>query len=74
MLPGDVEFWYDLRVNAPYYEFVDYAVVPGGRSSPSYTRNAMVGALLGAVMCIAVLVLLYMLDDKIHSEEYLTQN
>ena len=53
---------------------VDYAVVPGGRSSPSYTRNAMVGALLGAVLCIAVLVLLYMLDDKIHSEEYLTQN
>ena len=52
---------------------VDYAVIPRGRSSPNYTRNAMMGALLGAVLCAAVLVLIYLLDDKIHSEEYLTQ-
>lgn len=52
---------------------VDYAVVPGHRSSPSYTRNATVGALIGAALCVAVLVLIYLIDDKIHTEEYLTQ-
>ena len=52
---------------------VDYAVVPGGRSSPSYTRNAMTGAVIGALICIGILALIYLLDDKIHSEDHLTQ-
>lgn len=53
---------------------VDYAVVPSSRSSPSYTRNATMGALIGAALCVGLLVLIYLLDDQIHSEEYLTQN
>ena len=39
VLPGDVEFWYDLRLNAPYYKFVDYAAVSGFRMSDFYSEE-----------------------------------
>ena len=52
---------------------VDYAVVPSHRSSPSYTRNTAVGILLGAVIVAVILVLAYLFDEIIHSEDYLTQ-
>lgn len=53
---------------------VDYAVVPAHRSSPSYTRNVAIGFLLGFVLCAAIIVIAYMLDENIYSEDYLTQN
>ena len=53
---------------------VDYAVVPSGKVSPSLSRNAMVGALLGMLASGAFVVVLEMLDDKIHSEDYLMNN
>lgn len=53
---------------------VDYAVVPAHRSSPSYTRNVAVGFLLGFVLCAAIIVIAYMMDENIYSEDYLTQN
>ena len=52
---------------------VDYAVVPAHRSSPSYTRNTSIGCLLGAALTIAILVLIYLLDEGIRSEDYLTK-
>ena len=52
---------------------VDYAVVPSHRHSPSYTRNTAVGILLGAVIVAVILVLAYLFDEIIHSEDYLTQ-
>lgn len=52
---------------------VDYAVVPSHRSSPSYTRNTAIGMLLGAVLCAAFIVMAYVFDENIHSEDYLTQ-
>lgn len=39
VLPGDVEFWYDLRINAPYYKYVDYADVSGFRISDFYSEE-----------------------------------
>lgn len=53
---------------------VDYAVVPAHRSSPSYTRNVAIGFLLGFVLCAAIIVIAYMMDENIYSEDYLTQN
>ncbi len=41
VLPGDVEFWYDLIVNAPYYKYVDYAAVDGFRMSDFYSEEKM---------------------------------
>ena len=52
---------------------VDYAVIPSHRSSPSYTRNTAIGMLLGAVLSAAIIVLAYLFDENIHSEDYLTQ-
>jgi capsular polysaccharide biosynthesis protein len=51
---------------------VDYAVVPASRISPSYTGNTAKGAFLGIVLAAAYIVLRYLLDEKIHSEDYLT--
>ena len=52
---------------------VDYAVVPSHRHSPSYTRNTAIGIILGIVIVAAILVLAYLFDEVIHSEDYLTQ-
>lgn len=38
-LPGDVEFYYDLVVNAPFYTFVDYAAVAGFKMSDFYSEE-----------------------------------
>ncbi|MCR5005361.1 MAG: hypothetical protein K6A77_05610 [Clostridiales bacterium] len=53
---------------------VDYAVIPSHRSSPSYTRNTAIGMLIGAVLMAAILILAYLFDENIRSEDYLTQN
>ncbi len=42
---------------------VEDAVVPSQKSSPSYSRNTMLGALLGAVLCCGVLLVRYLMDD-----------
>ena len=52
---------------------VDYAVVPSERTSPSFTLNTVIGALVGFVLAAAIVILRYMLDDQIHEEGYLTQ-
>ena len=52
---------------------VDYAVVPSHRSSPSYTRNTVIGMLLGAVLSAGIVILAYLFDENIRSEDYLTQ-
>ncbi len=52
---------------------VDYAVVPSHRFSPSYTKNTAIGAILGIVLSGAVIIGVYLLDENIRSEEYLTQ-
>ena len=52
---------------------VDYAVVPSHRSSPSYTRNTAIGALLGLVLSAGFVIVTHLFDENIRSEDYLTQ-
>jgi capsular polysaccharide biosynthesis protein len=52
---------------------VDYAVVPSSRTSPSYTKNTAIGGVLGAVLAALFIILRYLLDENIHTEDYLTQ-
>ena len=52
---------------------VDYAVVPSHRSSPSYTRNIAIGILLGIILSAGLLIIIYLFDENIRSEDYLTQ-
>lgn len=52
---------------------VDYAVIAAKRSSPSYTKNTALGAIVGFVLAAAIVVISYLRDDVIHSEDYLTK-
>ena len=61
-------------VNGSDVRIVDYGVVPAHRHSPSYTRNTAIGFLVGAVLAAAVIVMVHLLDENIHSEDYLSQS
>ena len=54
------------------HKVVDYAVIASHRSSPSYTKNTVIGALIGFIIAAAIIVISYIRDDIIHSEDYLT--
>lgn len=53
---------------------VDYAVVPAHKSSPSISKYTMVGLILGCLISCAVIAIVEIRDDKIHTEEYLITN
>lgn len=42
---------------------VENAIVPTGKSSPSYSRNTVLGAMLGAILCCSVLLIRYLMND-----------
>jgi capsular polysaccharide biosynthesis protein len=50
---------------------VDSAIVPTTKTSPSYSKNTLIGMMLVAVICCAVIIIRDMLDTTIHSEDYL---
>lgn len=52
-------------------EIVDLAVPNTQKVSPNITRNTEIGLLLGAILTIIVLVILALLDDTIHDDEYI---
>ena len=52
---------------------VDYASVPKKQSSPNVTGNTLKGCLLGFVLACGYIVILFLMDTKIHDEEYLMQ-
>lgn len=52
---------------------IDYAKVPTVRSSPSYTKNAIIGGLVGAVLAVAGIAVHMLLDMRIKREEDLTK-
>lgn len=52
---------------------VDYAVTPTHRASPSMSKNTVLGALIGAVLACGVVIVLELMDDKIHDSDYLLQ-
>ncbi|MEG2174919.1 MAG: Wzz/FepE/Etk N-terminal domain-containing protein [Oscillospiraceae bacterium] len=60
--------------NAGSVELVSCAVPPNRQSGPNVTRNAMIGALLGMVLTVLLVVLQSMLDQHVHGEEDLTQH
>ena len=52
---------------------VEAAVVAASPSSPSYTKNTMIGLVLGMALSVAFVVLRVMLDNTIRKEEDITQ-
>ena len=59
-------------VDGSSVRIVDSAVTPTAKSSPSNTRNALIGALLGAVISCGVIVVIDLLNNTIRDEQYLT--
>lgn len=52
---------------------VDTAVIPSAPSSPSYTRNTLLGFILGLVVTVAAIVLHEVFDTTIRTEEDVAQ-
>lgn len=52
---------------------VDYATLPGEVSSPNVAKNTMMGAIIGAVIACAVIIIRVLMDTQIHDEDYLIQ-
>lgn len=53
---------------------VDYAVATGHRVSPSYTKYTTIGLVIGFIISAGIIIVLDLMDDVIHDEEYLMQN
>ena len=54
-------------------KIVDSAVVPAGPSSPSYTKNGVIGFLIGFLLCAGSIALKEIFDTTIRSEEDIEQ-
>jgi len=52
---------------------VDFAVVPSEKVSPSISRYTLIGLMLGLLLSCAVIAVLEIVDDRIHTEDYLLQ-
>lgn len=50
---------------------VDFAVTPTKKSAPSITRYTALGMLLGLVLSGGIIIVLELMDDQIHDEDYL---
>ena len=48
---------------------VEDAVVPTKKSSPSYSKNTLLGGLLGAVLCCGVLMVMYLMNDTLETPD-----
>ena len=48
---------------------VEDAVVPSQKYSPSYAKNTILGALLGAVLCCGVLLVQYLMNDTLETPD-----
>lgn len=60
-------------VDGSSVRLVDHAILPTQRSSPSYTKYAMIGLVLGFVLSCGVIIINDLLDTTIRDEDYLYQ-
>lgn len=60
-------------VDGSSVRLVDHAVLPTQRSSPSYTRFAMIGLVLGLILSCGVIIVIDLMDTTVRSEDYLYQ-
>lgn len=52
---------------------VDYAVEPARKSSPSLSKNTLIGAMLGFALACGIIVVMELMDEQIHDSDYLIQ-
>lgn len=56
-------------MDAPKPNIAEEAILPTHKSSPSLTKNVMIGALLMLLLTLAVLTVMYLMDDTLKSAE-----
>lgn len=56
-------------METPEPHIAEYAIVPVNKSSPSLTRNTLIGALLLMLLTLAVLTVQFLMDDTLKSAE-----
>ena len=56
-------------IEGSFAKVVDYAKVPKTQSSPNYTLSAILGAAVGAVLAVFVLLVQMMTDTRVKGEE-----
>lgn len=67
--PGEIE----KIVEGSSTKIIDYATVPAGRYSPNYSKNTMLGAVVGVVLAVAYVTLRHLLDVRLKDEDELVQ-
>jgi capsular polysaccharide biosynthesis protein len=60
-----------MEISAP--NMAERAIVPTSKSSPSITKNALMGGMVAAILYMAILVVLYLLDDTIKDADDVEQ-
>lgn len=62
-------------VDGSSVRIIDYAIVPAHRSSPSYTRNTIIGFIFGGFLASAIYIVKFLIDERndtvIHSADEL---
>ncbi len=56
-----------MSTNAP--NLAQEARMATAKSGPSYTRYTLIGAVLGALICCIYLIIIYLMDDTVHSAD-----
>ena len=56
-------------METPEPHIAEYAIVPVNKSSPSLTKNTMIGALLGLLIMLAIYTVQFLMDDTFRSAE-----
>ena len=51
-------------VDGSAVRIVDYAIIPAHRSSPSYIKNTLIGAVIGGILCSAVVLAMFVTSEK----------
>jgi capsular polysaccharide biosynthesis protein len=56
-------------METPEPHIAEYAIVPVNRSSPSLTKNTIIGAILGLLIMLALFTIQYLMDDTFKTAE-----
>jgi capsular polysaccharide biosynthesis protein len=50
-------------METPQPHIAEYAIIPVNPSSPSLSRNVMIGALIGMIIVLGILTIQFLMDD-----------
>ena len=56
-------------METPQPHIAEYAIIPVNPSSPSFSRNTMIGALIGMIIVLGIFTIRFMLDDSFKTAE-----